>query len=156
MSGNWGNQLLEFWETNVVWYRILASPQSWVWFVIFLISKVWTAGRPLQHHDRWSVPFSTVMMKNARYGWEHMLLQNLYIPFMIDGAFPDARAANFIGADALLYYQRCRLFNWILNLSDHRTVFTLPLSILNGLWSTEESSGLDRVHTWLILCTMEL
>lgn len=62
MSVNWGQQLLDFLGVGCcsirVWWRVLAAQQSWLFFVLLLVSwcsrcfhwwKIRTAGRPVQH-----------------------------------------------------------------------------------------------------------
>ncbi len=59
--------------------------------------KIWTAGRPIQHPDSstmkpcccnsCSMWFCIVLLKYTSSGGEHMLLQNLYIPFSSAGRY---------------------------------------------------------------------
>ncbi len=43
-----------------------------------------------------------------------------------------------------------------LDSSDHSTLFTLKLSILNESWPTDMTALLDHVHIWLPFCMTEL
>ena len=68
--------------------------------------------------NRCSLWFNIVLLKYAKLFvkktlsvWVHMLLQNLYKPFSIDGASPDVYVASSIGTNGPSYRQRCRLLN---------------------------------------------
>jgi len=57
MSGNWGEQLLDLWETNVIPFLLTAPGSSLLHFKfhhasnIFSWWNVYTAGRPVRHLD---------------------------------------------------------------------------------------------------------
>jgi len=103
---NWGHQLLDLWERNVVpflsdiGFKLLSPDPSFVGLDtqnirnVFSWSKVRSAGRSLQH--QWL------------FKCEAMLYVALCIPFSIDGAFPDVQ-------DVFLFQNR---WSWGHSVSD--------------------------------------
>ena len=46
--------------------------------------------------------------------WQHMLLQNLCVPFSINGAFTDMQVTHAMGTNTPPYHHKCRLLNFAL------------------------------------------
>ena len=51
-------------------------------------------------------------MKKTLLGWQHVLLQNLYVPFSINGAFTDVQVPHATGTNTAPYHHRCWLLNF--------------------------------------------
>uniref|UniRef100_A0A0E9RE37 Uncharacterized protein n=1 Tax=Anguilla anguilla TaxID=7936 RepID=A0A0E9RE37_ANGAN len=52
-------------------------------------------------------------LEKTASGWQHMLLQNLYISFCINGAVTDVQVTHSIGTDTPPYHDR----RWLLDLT---------------------------------------
>lgn len=53
-------------------------------------------------------------MKKTLSGWQHMLLQNLFVPFGINVAFTDVQVIHAIGTNTPPHHHRCCLLNFAL------------------------------------------
>ncbi|MEQ2173318.1 hypothetical protein GOODEAATRI_030946 [Goodea atripinnis] len=69
------------------------------------------------------------------FGWQHMLLQNLYLPFSINGAFTDVQVTHAMGTNTPLYHHICCLLNFALKMILILNVFSSfsPLATAFGL-----------------------
>ena len=52
--------------------------------------------------------------KKTLLGWQHMLLQHLYVPFSINGAFTDVQVTHAMGTNIPPYHHICWLLNFLL------------------------------------------
>ncbi|MEQ2297544.1 hypothetical protein AMECASPLE_035734 [Ameca splendens] len=53
-------------------------------------------------------------LKKTLLGWQHMLLQNQYVPFSINGTFTDVQVIYALVANTPQYHHRCWLLNFAL------------------------------------------
>ena len=121
-------------------------------------------------------------MKKTLLGWQHVLLQNLYVPFSINGAFTDVQVPHATGTNTAPYHHRCWLLNFasitvrmvlfLFGPEDTTSTFsknnlkcrlvrpqnTFPLGISPSQMSSgpEKSTAfLGVVDEWLLLCIVE-
>ncbi|MEQ2245552.1 hypothetical protein ILYODFUR_029097 [Ilyodon furcidens] len=80
--------------------------------------QVWTAGRPVWYQNsvntkpHWS---DARLMKKTLLRWQQMLLQNLDVPFSINGAFTAVPLTHdAMGTNTPPYHHRCWLLNFVL------------------------------------------
>ena len=66
-------------------------------------------------------------MKKTLLGWQHVLLQTLYVPFSINGAFTDVQVPHATGTNTAPYHHRC----WLLNFASI-TVRKVLFSLVGG------------------------
>ncbi len=121
-------------------------------------------------------------LKKTLSGWKHMLLQNLYVPLSVNGAFTDVQVTHAMGTYTPSQHHRCWLLNFALitiwmvfflfgledstaNISKNdvkcglvRPQHTFPLQVSpSKMNSRPEKSAvlLDVVDKWLLLCMVE-
>uniref|UniRef100_A0A3B4CD99 Shugoshin C-terminal domain-containing protein n=1 Tax=Pygocentrus nattereri TaxID=42514 RepID=A0A3B4CD99_PYGNA len=91
-------------------------------------------------------------LKKTLLGWQHMLLQNLYVPFNINGAFRDVQVTHAMGTNTPPHHQRCWLLNFAL--ITIRTVLFLfgPEDTTSMISKNNLKCGLIRPQDTFPLC----
>ncbi len=157
-----GIEVMSFWCWNLVpflpdiGFQLLKNLWSSLTYFFFNDApnvlyrwKIWTTGRPIQHPDSsftkpcccnsCSVWFCIVLLKLTLSGEEHMLLQNLYIPFSIHSALQNMQAAHNVCTP---YHQRCRLLNWTLMTHWKVSLFFSPEDMVSVISNKNVKFGL--------------